>query len=602
MAVATPRFVDDYVYNAFLRLRAKYVARDIRMKHVKLVREGNIDMLFPGQFSEDWPKSITANFIDSAARDIAEAIATMPTLVCGTGRDDAKARAYAAKKAKAGAAYWRESKLKKQITTAADRYITYGFQPIVVEVDYDCKMPKLRFENPEFTYPEFDRWGNCVRYIKLWEERASTLAALFPEFAREILTDKYGNDYDGSHRLIRYMDKDRTVVWVETMQNRVLLDEANPIGRCMVAVAVRPGLDEQLRGQFDDVIWVQIARNRLALLKMEAAEDAVEAPIAVPADMQELAIGPFAVMRTQDPQGVHKVSLDIPQSVFAEDQTLAEELRVGSRYTGARQGNIQASTITGRGIQALSAGFDTQIQSAQTQLGEALREATSIAFELDDKLFGDLERKLAGVENGTPYEIKWKPSRDLAGDYSCEVSYGFYAGQSLPQAIVTLLQLRGDKDISRTTLMKNIPYEIDVEEELRNIDVEDARETLTNAVSATAGAIPQLVASGGDASQVLLSIAKFIELRGKGQMPEEAIQTAFQPPQQAPDEQEPGAPGAAAGGDQGGGDNGLGTQGPQAPLAPGETQYRPDMMQLLASVRSNGQPQLAATLRRSRVV
>lgn len=594
MALLTP--VDRSVQLAANRLQGRYAARDMRMQHIRLVREGHIEMLFPDQFSDDWPRAITANYIDSAARDVAEAIATMPKLICGTGRDDAKARAYAAKKSKAGAAYWKESKLAKQLITAADCYVTYGFQPILVEVDYDRKMPLLRFEDPTWSYPEFDRWGCVVRYVKVFETYRTQLVNLFPEFERQLMSDEYGRPVDDGYiRMIRYMDKERTVLYVPSLANGVLMDEPNPIGRCPVAIAARPGLNADLRGQFDDIIWIQIARNRLALLRMQAAQDAVEAPLAVPDDVQELALGPYALMRSREPQGIRRVGLEVPQSVFIEDQTLNEELRVGSRQSGIRGGAVNANVITGRGVQALDAGFDTQIQSAHTQIGEALAEATSIAFELDDKLFGNIERKMAGVENGSPYEINWKPSRDLKGDYSCEVSYGFYAGQSLPQAIVTLLQLRGDRDLSRTTLMKNIPYDIDVEEELRNIDVEDLREVLKNAVASVSGSIPQFIAGGGDPTAVLQGIAKFIELRGKGILPEDAIQEAFQPAQQPEETNEPTGPEEPDGG------AGQGGQGPAAPLNPGESQFRPDMMQLMASLR-NGKPSMNSNLRTSRQV
>ncbi|MBX6421351.1 MAG: hypothetical protein IRZ06_10180 [Nevskia sp.] len=592
------------IVQAVTRLQGKYAARDARMRAVKMVREGNIHLLFPDAFSDSWPQAITANFVDAAARDIAEAIATLPTLTCPTGRNDASARAYAAKKAKAGVAYWRASKLRQQFVTAADYFVSYGFAPVIVEVDYDRHLPMLRFEDPMMAYPEFDRWGRVVRYVKIFEEMRSTLAAMFPEYESQLLRDDSGQMVpDGTIRLIRYMDAQRTVLYVPALRNAVLVDVENPISRCPVAVARRPGLDWNTRGQFDDVIWIQLARNRLAMLRMEAAEDAVGAPLAVPMDAQDLPIGPYAVIQSNDPRSVHRVNLEIPQSVFAQDAMLDQELRMGSRYPDSRAGNVRANIITGRGIEALQAGFDTQIQTAQTQLGEALAEATSIAFEFDDKLFGDFERRLTGFENGAPYEIRWKPSRDLRGDYSCEVTYGFYAGQSLPQAIVTMLQLRADRDMSRDTLMRNIPWDIDVEEELRNIDVEDLRQTLKNAIAATSGAIPQLVAAGGDPTHIISAVAEFITLRGKGVSPEEAAMKVFTP-QQQPQEAAgaaSGPPGEAAGGEAGGGPFG-GPGGPQAPLQPGESQFRPDMLSMLASLAANGRANAEVSTRRARVM
>jgi hypothetical protein len=76
-----------------------------------------------------------------------------------------------------------------------------------------------------------------------------------------------------------------------------------------------------LRGQFDDVLGIQLLRNRFALLAMEAAEKSVQAPIVLPQDVQELQLGGDAVIRTANPAGVRRVELNIPAGAFTE-QTL----------------------------------------------------------------------------------------------------------------------------------------------------------------------------------------------------------------------------------------------------------------------------------------
>jgi hypothetical protein len=46
------------------------------MRDVLSVRQGDISKVYPAMFSEDYPKPLVANFIDVAARDLAEAMAT----------------------------------------------------------------------------------------------------------------------------------------------------------------------------------------------------------------------------------------------------------------------------------------------------------------------------------------------------------------------------------------------------------------------------------------------------------------------------------------------------------------------------------------------
>jgi hypothetical protein len=51
---------------------------------------------------------------------------------------------------------------------------------------------------------------------------------------------------------------------------------------------MRSSLDGEARGQFDDVLSVQLARARFAILQIQAAEKSIQAPIAIPQDVQEL--------------------------------------------------------------------------------------------------------------------------------------------------------------------------------------------------------------------------------------------------------------------------------------------------------------------------
>ena len=61
---------------------------------------------------------------------------------------------------------------------------------------------------------------------------------------------------------------------------------------------------------------------------------------------------------------------------------LNQELRVGSRYPESRTGNIDASIVTGQGVQALMGAFDTQVKSAQAIFAASLRDIITICFQV----------------------------------------------------------------------------------------------------------------------------------------------------------------------------------------------------------------------------
>ena len=200
----------------------------------------------------------------------------------------------------------------------------------------------------------------------------------------------------------------------------MLFRSENPLGRMMIVVAAKPSIDGEMRGQFDDILGIQLLRNRFALLAMEAAEKSVQAPIVVPGDVQELQLGGDAIIRTNSPAGVRRVELTLPQGAFTEQTLLNQELRVGARYPEGRTGNVNASIVTGQGVQALMGAFDTQVKSAQAVLASALREIISICFEADEKIF-PAEKTIRGVDSGSPYEVTYNPKKDIKGDYSADV-------------------------------------------------------------------------------------------------------------------------------------------------------------------------------------
>jgi hypothetical protein len=346
---------------------------------------------------------------------------------------------------------------------------------------------------------------------------------------------------------------------------------------------MRSSLDGEARGQFDDVLSVQLARARFAVLQIQAAEKSIQAPIAIPQDVQELALGPDSIMRSANPQGIRRVPLELPPGVFTESGVLERELRMGARYPETRSGDISASVITGRGVQALQAGFDTQIRAAQAQFARLFTDLVSLCFEIDERVFGSMTKEIRGVDDGTPYSMKYIPSRDIKGEYGVDVRYGIMSGMDPNRAIIALLQMRSDKLVSRDYVRREIPMELNVTQEEQRVDIEEMRDSLRIAVAQYAQAIPALAAQGQDPSQIVNRIAGVIQGRQKGLSLESVIEKVFAPePQPAPmpgaEQMIPAAGAAPAPASQ----QPPQEQGGMAPAA-GPAQ-RPDIAGLLASI------------------
>lgn len=284
-------------------------------------------------FPEIWPKPIVANFVDTTARDLAEVTGTAPSINCESALQVSdRAKRFASKRTKIAHYYFDKSNLGIQLVRAADRYYTYGFVPFVVEPDFKEGCPHIIVDDSMGVHYTLDLRGNVVQYAKVWREKALTLAAKFPQHASVILGDPMLGGDKAELEVIRYIDRDVQVLYLPERNNNVLSEVPNRLGKVPVFIAERPGLDDQVRGQFDDVMWVQLARARMALLGMEAVEKSVQAPLAVPSDVQQMSFGGDALIRTQSPEKIRRVGVELPQGAFAEGQMLEADMRAGARY------------------------------------------------------------------------------------------------------------------------------------------------------------------------------------------------------------------------------------------------------------------------------
>lgn len=596
------------IANAVQQLRRKYSDRDARWADVLEVRKGNINRVFPGLFPDEYPKPMVANFIDVAARDIAEVIAPLPNITCSaTNAISDRARSKADKRTMIAAGYRDQSRLQTQMFTGADRYITFGALPIIVEADYEDKMPKIRIDNPYNSYPEFDRFGRLLSYSKRYLKPVADLCRDFPEHESAIRGPMETSQSQRPLELIRYQDKNETVLFLPERGSYILARTPNPMKKLMVVFAVRPGVDsdDDQRGQFDDVLWVQVARSRFATLSLEAAQKSVQAPFALPADVNVLEIGPDATIRSASPEKIRRVDLNVPPGLFQESAQLDQEMRMGSRYPEGRQGVSAGSIVTGRGVEALMGGFDTQVKTAQSILAQALKEVFALCFEMDDKLFGTHEKTVRGVDAGAPYEITYTANKDIAGEYMVDVTYGLMAGLNPNQALVFGLQARGDQLISRDFLRRQMPWEINVSQEEEKIEIEKLRDSLVAAMAAYAQAIPSLVVQGQDAGQILSRIAAVIEGRQKGDSIEQVIAQAFAPQalpsaEAVPPGMEQPVPGSSGQVPSGGASGLSAATGGQRGVAPGQVGQggRPPIQNLLAGLTGQGKPTLSSSVSR----
>jgi hypothetical protein len=590
-------------------LRRDAIERDARHQTVFDARAQKINNIQPGSLPDAWPRPVTANAIDNAARQLAENLAPLPSINCASGvMTSDRSKKFVGRKTKVAYSYVTDSKLKRQMPTGADWYLTYGSLPFVVEPDFEHGRPRIRLDNPMKTYVEYTLNGDVRSYTKVWREKASQLAAKFPELAESILgrqNDPFGKSSSAETELevVKFCDAYHYVLYMPERQNLKLMETENRFGKVPVAIATKPQWDGEDRGQFDDVIYPMLARNRMAMLALQATQQTVRAPLAIPTDVQRISMGDDAVIRTNSPEKIRRVGQDMPQAAWQQESILDREVMRGTRTPASATGDVDASIITGRGVDALNGGYDIQVATGQLMIGDALERALELCFEMDEKYWPDQKKTISGVINGTPFEETYTPAKDIKGNYRVSVSYGFASGMNPNQALVFLLQLRGDQLVPRDFVQRQLPMDVDVAQLQAQVDIEQVEDALKQGIFAMLSSAGIMAQQGMDPTMVLAQAASIIQMREKGIPMHEAVLKAFQPEPAPPTSTAPpGAPGVEEGG--AGVPFGMNsTTGAPGGIAPGQAQMgpggKPDLMSMLAGLTAGGKPSLSTSVKRS---
>ena len=583
-------------------LKTRFLVRDLKAQTVKHVKAGEWEAVAPGAFTEDYPAPMVANRIEVMSRDVSASLAPLPSINCSASSSlsDA-AKKFAEKRSKIANAYVKGSNLEANQTDAAMHYNDFGMLVYFIDPDLKAKMPRIRVRDSSAVYAE---WGGDGRVTRAAEEfclSPNQIIHLFP------LAEAYLKQHDklNARELVvtRYSDHKETVVYLPDCGDYVLTRYDAPIpGRSQYVAVLRPGAVRGVpRGAYDDLVYPQIADHEFRMLQLEAASKAVQAPLAVPSDVTDIPYGPDAVIRTQQPQNVRRVGTEIPNAAFAASQMIREDLAVGGMSPESRTGNIQASVITGKGIEAASAGYSSQIANAQIMIAFALEQAIECCFLMDEHLWGAVSKEIRGVEQGAPFSLKYRPSKDIDGDHTVEISYGFLSGMAPNNALVFVLQAQAAGLISRDFAARQLPVGMNVNEEFHKIDVETMRNSLMQGMSALAQSLPGMVQNGMDPTQIVKALAEIVRGKQKGKAIEDVIADVFapKPPPPAPGS-EPAAASdtAAAPGSDAGGGSPLAPAGLQQGLATEGPNGRPDLAQLFAGVGPSGEAQLGGQVSR----
>jgi len=118
----------------------------------------------------------------------------------------------------------------------------------------------------------------------------------------------------------------------------------------------------------------------------------------------------------------------------------------------------------------LSEAIDTVVGADWDILAPGLEKLISIMFEMDIKLWPNVEKTISGNIKGKNFLDSYVPAKDIGDRRKLRVDYGFGVGGY--QGFLMHLQAKDAGTMSLRRAMEAMPGVSDVDEELRTIEIE----------------------------------------------------------------------------------------------------------------------------------
>lgn len=367
----------------------------------------------------------------------------------------------------------------------------FGHAYIGAFPDFDNNVirPILRSPENAFPIPSFDPSGTSG-VIFSWKVRESTLRRDFPNYDREQAMPSKGKksrgqDPDPEIELIEYCDGNEWRRWAGAQE---LNGVEHNYGFCMFEPVKFINVPGEVwgHGAVEQAVSMVEMGNALGSLIFEAALQNVYPPMVVvnPTKIgEDIPTGAGAVIAVNEGGSVSYLSSP-NGGLLASSQLLRENERIIKQSTGvndANFGNVDASVITGKGVNALEgAGMGGMIEMVQGSLGGAVVNWNNHALYMLKRQFGEDTIYLQGVRprsiaDAKPAEFNVTlKGKQLTGSFRNEVTFSPLIGADAK--LVMSLQMIGaglaSKQYGRDQV--GIPDSVAMDEEIFNETIDGA--------------------------------------------------------------------------------------------------------------------------------
>jgi hypothetical protein len=489
--VTDSKIVLEELPSKFISFRSRWEQRNIRMQIIQEAVNGNWSIDGP---DDDSIENRSPNMIQIALEDTAEASSILPTIRVhpSDGASKSKEDAYAMERM--GMSYMDVSKDELLSLRSFLDLGAYGMFSWVIHHDQELGGPLIEWRDPRTCYPEpgwktMDSVRECFFARELyvnqlpaeWREK---VYARWPDGRKTDQADNRSVYMQGKKViLVEYFTEQEWLIgvfyqsgtgWMGgsiTYEPVEIARGMNPGGICPVVIGQRMTLDNEPRGQFDQVVGLMKAHIRLMGLVLDYADQAVYSDVWVKDLIGPLNFGGGSYIQLGPNGGIGRVApAQTDMSVFQELSSLIDSMHLGGRWPKSRPGEIDQAIASAKFLESTVGIMNTVIKTNHMIMARAKEQALRLAF-LADKTYGSDTRPVSGVLRNQQFAFERKKDQiDLKA--RVRVEYGLGLGRDPAQAMVLGIQMSQAGFVSNEYVQENFEGITDVGLERSRIDVE----------------------------------------------------------------------------------------------------------------------------------
>ena len=532
--------------------------------------ESDMDMMaalyrgeLPPEYMKYFPKGsyhVVPNLIKNAWNDLASTIGKAPELRVDALDETQREEKRASKLERIGYNYFdhAEPTSKQMFKRIAWWLVGTGRAVVLVRPDEDKQLPIFTYRDPRGAMPNMRTVdGIPVEiYDILFEREISVDEAIALGLADENFRRTGITGLGENEKTVKIYELIDDTAWTVVSEQGYIIRDEHDLGVCPAWVfqSFNPD-DAGGLSLFKDQVSMMVAVSMLMSMKIAGADKMVNPIYWAKGHQGTIKIGPNVLnklspsgeMGTISPGQVPQVDRDIGQ--------LVQFSNILNKNPEVRQGQVDTKGVyqSAKTLEELAGAIDNTIDDYWDIQGYGFKKLMQIALKMDESLWPNDEKRISLNMKGKKMRDVYVPVEDIDGHYEINVDYGFGLGGY--QGFLQNLQANQAKVRSRKRAIEAMPGVSDVDQEIRQIALEDLSDAQMANIQAQAsqGALDMVflaklreaVEKGDSIEEAMLKLTQEAQAQAQAAVESQATAPVTNPEQQGPPqpEEQPPPPG-----------------------------------------------------------